>query len=116
MSTATRLTLAVAVPPAVYALFELFGWFASSHACPGTAQPWSMTGARWLVVVATAVALCATVPGLTAGVRAMRYGNGDPEQTSYLSMFAALVGATMVFAVVTSGLAALILRSCGEVR
>jgi hypothetical protein len=52
-----RLWLSVAVPPAAWAAQGLFGWFVSSHACPGTSQPWSFGAARWAVIVSAVVAL-----------------------------------------------------------
>jgi hypothetical protein len=116
MTTRTRLTLAIAVPPAAYGIVELFGWFVASHACPGTAQPWSLVAVRWMVVIATVLALATSIPGIAAGARAFGRANGDAERTTYLSMFAVLVGATMTFGLLWSALSVLILKSCGEVR
>jgi len=116
MTTRTRLTLAVAMPPLVWAAQGLFGWFVASHACPGTAQPWSLTTARWLVVLATLVALAVSVPGLAVAVRRREGRNGDPERVHYLSMVGLLVGATLTLGVLLAGLPALMLSACGEMR
>jgi len=116
MTTRTRLTLAVALPPLVWAAQGLFGWFAASHACPGTAQPWSLSTARWTVAFATLIALAVSVPGLTVAVRRRHGGNGDPERIHYLSMVGLVVGSTLILDVLLAGLPALMLSACGEMR
>jgi len=116
MTARSRLTVAIAVPPTVFAVLELFGWFAAAHGCPGTMQPWSFTAARWMVIVAAVIAIVASAPGLLSSTRTLRHGNGDPERTHYLSMFALLVSATLTLGLLWFGLPALILNHCGEMR
>ena len=116
MTSRKRLTLAVALPPIFFGIQGLFGWFVASHACPGTAQPWSLTTARWLLVVATVIALAVSVPALNAAVRRRGAANGDPEKIHYLSMMGLLVGATLTLGVLLAGLPALMIGSCGEMR
>jgi hypothetical protein len=116
MMTRTRLALAVTLPPVVWAAQGLFGWFVAAHACPGTAQPWSLTTARWLVALATLVALAVSVPGLTVAARRVDGGNGDPERIHYLSMVGLLVGASLTLGLLLAGLPALMLSACGEMR
>jgi heme/copper-type cytochrome/quinol oxidase subunit 2 len=116
MTPQRRLTLAVALPPVVWAGQGLFGWFVASHACPGTAQPWSLTTARWLVVAATILGLGVSVPGLAAAFRRREGKNGDGERVHYLSMTGLLVGATLTLGLILAGLPALMLSACGEMR
>jgi hypothetical protein len=116
MTSRTRLTLTVALPPLVWAAQGLFGWFVASHACPGTGQPWSLSTARWLVAAATLLALAVSMPGLAVAVRRGNGGNGDPEQVHYLSMVGLLVGASLTLGVLLAGLPALMLTACGETR
>jgi heme/copper-type cytochrome/quinol oxidase subunit 2 len=116
MTSRKRLTLAVALPPLVWAGQGLFGWFVASHACPGTAQPWSLTTVRWLLVLATIVALAVSVPGLMVAVRKREASNGDHEKVHYLSMMGLLVGATLTLGVLLAGLPALMIGTCGVMR
>jgi uncharacterized membrane protein YhaH (DUF805 family) len=116
MTDRKRLTLALALPPLVWSAQGLFGWFAASHACPGTAQPWSLTTARWLVVAATVISLAVSIPALRTALKPLRAHDVLPEHIHYLSMLAVAVGATLTLGVVLAGLPALLLRVCGVAR
>jgi hypothetical protein len=118
MTARSRLTLAIAIPPTVFAVVELFGWYVAAHGCPGTKQPWSLSAARAMVIVASLVAILASVPGLLSSARTARHPEAaaDPERTRYLSMFALLVSATLTLGLLWSGLPALILDHCGDIR
>jgi hypothetical protein len=113
-----KLWFAVLVPPAVWAMHGLLGWFISSHACPGTSQPWSYSAARWSVALITLVALAVTVAALVVAVRWVREPerSKDPERVRYLSMTGLVVGAALTLGLIYAGLPSLLIHGCGEMR
>jgi hypothetical protein len=113
-----RLWLSVTIPPAVWAAQGLFGWFVSSHACPGTSQPWSISAARWAVVVSAGIALIVSVAALVVSIRKSREidRSKDVERVRYLSMVGLLVAGSITLGLIYSGLSGIVINACGEMR
>jgi hypothetical protein len=113
-----RLWLSVTIPPAAWAVQGLFGWFVSSHACPGTSQPWSFGAARWAVILSALAALAVSVAALVVSIRKVRslQQSTDVERVRYLSMVGLLVGASITLGLLYSGLSAVVISGCGEMR
>jgi hypothetical protein len=113
-----RLWLSVTIPPAAWAAQGLFGWFVSSHACPGTSQPWSFGAARWAVILSAVAALAVSVGALVVSIRKVRslHRGNDVERVRYLSMVGLLVAASITLGLVYSGLSAVVISGCGEMR
>jgi hypothetical protein len=113
-----RLWLSVTIPPAAWAVQGLFGWFVSSHACPGTSQPWSFGAARWAVILSAAVAIAVSVAALVVSIREVRsmHEFKDVERVRYLSMVGLVVSASITLGLVYSGLSAVVISGCGEMR
>ncbi len=111
-SAPTRLWTAVWLPPVVWGIQGLFGWFAASHACPGTSQPWSLTTARWMIGAVTVVALGVSLWALGVS-RRIRDGS---ETTGYLSFVALVVGGTLALGLVFGILPEIWIGFCGEMR
>jgi hypothetical protein len=113
-----RLWLAITIPPVVWAAQGLFGWFVSSHACPGSSMAWSYGAARWAVAIATVLALAVTVAALAIAVGDYRSlpRHRDVERARYLSMVGLAVTCSLTLGVIFAGLSAAFLSGCGEMR
>lgn len=117
--------LAAAIPPVLWGLLAAAGWWVAAHACPAGARPWSLATARIVVGVGAVVALAATVASLLTARRAwtaLESAPEDlreralPERRRFIAALGLVTCAALIVGLVMTGLPALFLHTCGEMR
>lgn len=104
-------------------------WYVVGHACPSGERQWSLAVARGVVLVLTAAALAISITGIVRSVRVLRATAPLPtdeqfptlaetlrEQKRFTAMVTLVAAAALTLGLVFSGLSALVIRVCGEMR
>jgi hypothetical protein len=102
-------------------------WYVVGHACPSGQRQWSLGVARGIVLALTAAALAIAITAIVRSVRTLRATAPLPEgkqfptlaetmaeQKRFTAMVALLAGAALTLGIVFAGLAAVVIRACGE--
>ena len=113
---------AVLLPPALWGVQGMLGWYIGGHGCPALEPGWSPRVIRVVVQFMTVASIAVVAAMLWLARRRRQEVDGEQAQSAaaerarFVATLAIIAGITLLLGVVLAGLPSVVVQTCGQAR